>query len=171
MVIFMQLEVKTIGNDILRKKAEKVEKPFDKYKPFIINMIDTMYLENGIGLAAPQAGRSLRIFIYDISDEENPVICINPEISELSEEMECGEEGCLSIPDINGSVNRHHSLVLKAFGIDGFRFRVEAEGLEARVIQHEFDHLNGILFVDHIPEDEKNKISKKIEKIEMKNKS
>jgi len=164
----MELEVKIVGNEILRKKAKEVEKPFSKLKNFVANMIDTMYKENGVGLAAPQAGRDLRLFVYDVSENVNPVVCINPVLSDFSEEKVVAEEGCLSIPDVYGKVERAKKVTLTAYGLDGFKFKVEAEGLEARVIQHEYDHLDGILFIDHLEENELKKLSRKINKLEKK---
>lgn len=156
----MSMELRIVGEDVLREKALPVEKPFDKLQDFVRNMIDTMYEEKGIGLAAPQVGRSIRLFVYDVGD--GPRVCINPELKDFSEETELYEEGCLSVPEINAPVCRPVRLTMRAYGLDGFRFKVEAEEMEARVIQHEYDHLDGVLFIDKIEEEHRTRVEKEL---------
>lgn len=160
----MNLDVKICGEPVLREVSRPCEKPFGKLEPFVRNMIDTMREEKGIGLAAPQVGRAIRLFIYEPPEGE-PRVCVNPEITWRSETLVPFEEGCLSIPEVNATVLRPDRVTLKAYGLDGFRFTVEAEGLEARVIQHEYDHLEGILFTDHVGEEERARVERELERL------
>jgi peptide deformylase len=110
-------------------------------------MFDTMYAAEGIGLAAPQVGRTERVFVMDVDD--NPMTMINPEIIER-DGSERAEEGCLSIPEIFGDVDRATRIVARATGLDGEQFEVELTDLAARCVQHELDHLDGKLFIDYM---------------------
>jgi peptide deformylase len=113
-------------------------------------MFETMYAAEGIGLAAPQVGVSTRLFVMDIRDPEiEPRALINPAIVERSG-SESGEEGCLSLPGLVGEVERSASIVVEALDLQGQPIRIEASGLHARCIQHEIDHLDGVLFIDHL---------------------
>lgn len=141
----MILEIRKIGDPILKLKAKKVEKIDDSIKKLINDMIETMKFSNGVGLAAPQVGISLRIIVVDY--EEKPIAFINPEI--LEEEGEnIDYEGCLSVPGIEVPVKRAEKIVFKAQDINGKVKRYKANGLLARIIQHEIDHLEGILIID-----------------------
>jgi len=147
----------------LRQKAKKVRQFGPHLKKLADDMLETMRAANGVGLAGPQIGVMQRIFVAEIPvDEENPhpqsgkpFVLVNPEIVKRSAEMEEGEEGCLSIPGWMGLVNRHRSVVIKARTVYGKPIKIKAEGFLARIFQHEHDHLDGILFVDHITEKEK----------------
>jgi peptide deformylase len=113
-------------------------------------MLETMYAAEGIGLAAPQVGVSTRLFVMDIRDPEiEPRALINPVIVARSG-SESGEEGCLSLPGLVGEVERSASIVVEALDLQGKPVRIEASGLHARCIQHEIDHLDGVLFIDHL---------------------
>lgn len=113
----------------------------------VADMFETMYAADGIGLAAPQVGRTERVFVMDV--DENPLAMINPEIIQR-EGSERAEEGCLSIPEIFGDVDRATRVVARAVDVDGNQFEVEMTGLAARCIQHELDHLDGKLFIDYM---------------------
>lgn len=160
----MNLDVRICGEPVLREKALPCPKPYGKLAAFVENMIDTMRAEKGIGLAAPQVGRSIRLFVYEHPEGEVRV-CVDPEIPWRSEEKVAYEEGCLSIPEVNAEVLRPERVTLKAYGLDGFRFTVEAEGLEARVIQHEFDHLEGVLFTDLIGEEDRERVERELSRL------
>lgn len=135
------------GDPALRKKAEPVKDPkTPEIQKLIADMVLTMKATNGIGLAAPQVGRSLRFFT--VSVEDKIYIFINPEIKDLSTDKIPFEEGCLSVQKIWGPVVRSKKLVIKALNENGQPVKIRAKGLLARVIQHEMDHLNGVLFID-----------------------
>ena len=141
------------GDEILRIKSKEVKKISSKIKTLIANMRDTMYAQNGVGLAAPQIGENLRIFVIDVTEPDepyNPIVFINPKIIEKSGAIN-SYEGCLSFPEAYTNVRRYKNIKVKATDINGKPFIIEAkEGcLLARAIQHEFDHLEGVLFVDH----------------------
>ena len=165
------MEIVTFPDPSLRLKAKPVKK-FDKeLQTLIDNMFETMRAEPGVGLAAPQIGQSLRLVVIEYSEEPEAedapqpkpqrYVLVNPEIVKFSEEMVEGMEGCLSLPGLIGKVERHESLTLKALTRHGKPQKVKADGWMARIIQHELDHLDGILYIDRaseiyepIPEDE-----------------
>lgn len=132
---------------ILRKKSKEVRKITKKVKVLVQDMIETMYEANGVGLAAPQVGMLKRIFVIDIYDETGAKVFINPEIVSTDGE-EVDEEGCLSLPGRNGLVKRPRKVTVKYLDLDGKENTLEAEGLLARAICHEYDHLNGTLYID-----------------------
>lgn len=141
------------GDEILRIKSKEVKKISSKIKTLIANMRDTMYAQNGVGLAAPQIGENLRIFVIDVTEPDepyNPIVFINPKIIEKSGAIN-SYEGCLSFPEAYTNVRRYKNIKVKATDINGKPFIIEAKDgcLLARAIQHEFDHLEGVLFVDH----------------------
>lgn len=153
------LPIVTYEDDVLREKAEPVDQNSDQLQQLIDDMFDTMYNADGVGLAAPQVGRALRIFVtdasplYEESDEASipePLALINPKITVESEETVAFEEGCLSIPEVTGSVSRPEEVVVKYKDRELNDQQLEVGGPLARVIQHETDHLDGILFVDHL---------------------
>ncbi|SIQ98638.1 peptide deformylase [Halanaerobium kushneri] len=142
------LKVREIGDPVLRSKAKEIDKINEKTLALIDNMFDTMYEEDGVGLAAPQVGILKRIAVVDIR-EGNKIVLINPEI--IAEEGKAiMEEGCLSIPGETGDVIRSEKIKVRTLDRDAEMVEFEAEGFEARAIQHEIDHLNGVLFVDKI---------------------
>lgn len=141
------------GEDVLRKKSKEVKEINPRILTLIGDMIETMYEAEGVGLAAPQVGILKRIFVIDIYDDEGPRVFINPEILETSG-SQTDEEGCLSIPGVTEPVERANYVKVKAFNEKGEEFILEAEGLLARAVLHENDHLNGILFVDYVEEQE-----------------
>jgi peptide deformylase len=148
------LSIMTYGNPVLRKKAEPVSKVTPELAQLAKDMLDTMYDAPGIGLAAPQVGRSIRLIVVDISREEDeekqPIILFNPEIIPESE-LVCEEEGCLSVPGIYADVIRPDIITVKALNEKGEPIVLEKiDGLLSRCILHEVDHLEGVLFVDRL---------------------
>ncbi|WP_461204478.1 peptide deformylase [Clostridium sp. DL1XJH146] len=135
------------GDEVLRKKSKKVKEVNDRIKILIKDMFETMYDANGVGLAAPQVGILKRLAVIDIG--EGPLVLINPEITN-EEGSQIDTEGCLSVPGEQGDVDRPNKLTLKALNENGQEFTLEAEGYLARAICHETDHLNGVLFIDKI---------------------
>lgn len=134
------------GDEVLRKKCKPVEKMTERLNELIDDMFETMYAANGVGLAAPQVGVLRRIVVID-TYEDNPLVLINPEIIETEGEQ-VGPEGCLSLPGLQGEVARPERVVCKALNRDMEEIIVEGEGLLARAICHETDHLDGILYKD-----------------------
>ncbi len=136
------------GDEILRKQCKRVEKMTPRLETLVDDMFDTMYEANGVGLAAPQVGILKRIVVIDIGDESSYCL-INPEIIETKGEQ-TGDEGCLSLPGLVGTVTRPEYVVCKAYDINMNEYTIEAEGLLARAICHELDHLDGVLYKDHV---------------------
>jgi len=160
------LQIVTYGNPILIKKAEEIIN-IDKYiEELAQNMVQTMHAAPGIGLAAPQVNEGKRLITADLSvgeDSQNLIILINPEL--ISQEGELiHQEGCLSVPDINEKVARPYRVIVKGIDLKGNEKTIEAEGLLARVLCHEIDHINGKLFIDHLSLLKKNLIKKKLKK-------
>ncbi len=149
----MILDIKKFPEDVLKKKALPVEiAEVDSIQGLIDDMIQTMYNAHGIGLAAPQVGISKRLIVVDVStkEEKHPVIVlINPEIIEADGFID-SEEGCLSIPGFVSTIKRAEKVVVKGINRKGESVRIEATGLLSRALQHEIDHLDGILFIDRM---------------------
>ena len=143
--------IRKIGDELLRKKSKKVDEINDRILTLIKDMKETMYAEDGVGLAAPQVGILKRIAVIDVG--EGSINLINPEILE-TEGKYLDEEGCLSIPGQQGMVLRPEKVRVKALNEKGEQFILEGEGLLARAICHEIDHLDGILFIDKLVEGE-----------------
>jgi len=139
-----------MDNPVLHQKAKRVRKIDDSVQKLIDNMIETMHDIEGIGLAAPQVGVPLQVIVIQLPDEEDAITLINPEIVKISEETEMMTEGCLSLPGYNGEVKRSTSITVKARDRQGKTIRIKGEGLLAQVLQHETDHIKGIVFVDHL---------------------
>jgi peptide deformylase len=139
-------EIRVIGDPVLRERAREVTE-FDRgLRKFAKRMIRIMHDAPGVGLAAPQVGVLQRVLVYDV--DEDPKVLVNPELDEFSEETEEGDEGCLSVPGLRMPVERSLSVRVRALDADGEQLEFRAEGFEARVIQHEYDHLDGVLIVD-----------------------
>ena len=161
-----KLEVLHFPDKRLRKVAQPVEKVDREIKNIIEQMFFTMYEEKGIGLAAPQVNIDKRIILIDVSENKNEkIFLINPQIISLSKDLDTMEEGCLSVPGFYESVSRPKTIKVSSLDIDGKQIEFKAEGLLATCIQHEIDHLNGKLFVDHISALKRNRIEKKINKL------
>jgi peptide deformylase len=140
-------------NEILRKTSEEVKDPTSvEIKQLILDMTQTLRANGGLGLAAPQIGKNLQICVIEIENEL--FVLINPEIKNLSKEKIQSEEGCLSLPNKFLKINRHKRIKVKATDTNGKKQILRAKGLLARVIQHEIDHLNGVLIVDRVNEEE-----------------
>ena len=144
------LPLKYLPDPILRKKARPVTKVDQSVVKLIKDMLDTMREAGGVGLAANQIGKLLRIAVIEIP-EESPLVLVNPELTRRVGRREV-EEGCLSVPGYSGIVNRSIKTRVKALDADGVPFRISAEGLLSQALEHEIDHLNGVLFMDHLVE-------------------
>jgi peptide deformylase len=142
------LEIRVLGDPILREDTTPVAAITDDVRTLVKNMFDTMYLAKGIGLAAPQVGRRERLAVIDVDDK--PFVIINPEVVEADSTTTKAEEGCLSIPDVYGDVERPSRVRVRALDLNGNTFEIEAGDLLGRCLQHEIDHLHGKLFVDHM---------------------
>lgn len=145
------LPIRTFGDPVLRTRAAEVGRLTDEHRRLIKDMIDTMRDAPGVGLAAPQVGVLERIFVWEVDDDHGAMI--DPVIVERSRKMDEDEEGCLSLPGIVFPVVRNAKVTVEAFDENGQKVRIEADDLLARVVQHEIDHLDGILFPDRLPED------------------
>lgn len=144
-------ELRFMGDPVLRQPAAPVAAFDDDVRQLISDMFDTMYAEDGVGLAAPQVGVSERVIVVDPRDDVvQPFALVNPEILEFSEDLDRGEEGCLSIPGLKEIVERPWSIRIRGLDREGAPVEFEAEGLLARILQHEVDHLDGILFPDRV---------------------
>jgi len=143
-----------LGEDILRVGAEEVTTFDDELNSLIQDMLETMYHAGGIGLAAPQIGVSLRVCVLDLRAEEDPEadrwVLVNPVVAKSSKNTVKASEGCLSIPEIEEIVTRPSEVTVKATDAGGQPLEIEAEGLLARALQHEIDHLDGVLFIDRV---------------------
>ncbi len=160
----MDLDVVTLGNEVLREKAKPVETFDQALEDTVRQMFVLMREKKGVGLAAPQIGISRRFFVTEAVDDR-PRVFVNPEIIETSQETVNGEEGCLSLPGVWANVTRPYSVKVQAQDTTGKIFHLNAEGWLARIILHENDHLNGLLFVDRLPQNIKNKVISKYEKM------
>jgi len=167
----MILPVYAYGQPVLRKKAEDIQKDYPQLKELLENMFETMYDSNGIGLAAPQIGLPIRLFIVDGSEIEDiqpegfKEVFINPVIQdEFGKEWEF-EEGCLSIPGVRANVKRKGELTIHYFDENWQEHTKTFDGMAARIIQHEYDHIEGILFTDRISPLKRSMIKKRLENI------
>jgi peptide deformylase len=179
----MRLSILQYGDPILRAKGKHIEKIDNRIRELAQNMIETMQAANGVGLAAPQVGESRQLTVLDVSQVEDrpstmklngentdpqsamPLVLINPEI-DLGSETEMGTEGCLSFPEITGEIERAKSVTVQAQNLDGEAIEIEATGFLARAIQHEVDHLNGILFIDRMSSAAKTSLSSKLKRLQ-----
>jgi peptide deformylase len=164
------LPITLYGDKILRKKTSKVTEVDNKTIELIRDMFATMRNANGIGLAANQVGVDKQIFVLDISaiegyEENKPMTIINPRIIERSEKKNKMEEGCLSIPDVRFELERPEEITITYQDIDLKEHTIKVGDVLARVMQHESDHLQGILFIDYMSEEEKKKFKKNLENI------
>ncbi|MGO9398833.1 MAG: peptide deformylase [Xanthobacteraceae bacterium] len=151
----------------LRLKSEPVQKIDAGIKKLVDDMFETMYDAPGIGLAAIQLGIAKRIITMDLSkkeDDTKPLVFINPEVTWTSEEKNSYEEGCLSIPEYYEEVERPAAVNVKYMDLDGKAHEIEADGMLARCVQHEIDHINGVLFIDHLSKLKRDRVIKKFSK-------
>ena len=157
------MKIITLGDEMLRQKAEKITNIDEEIVVIAKKMLEILKRDKGVGVAGPQIGFLKRIFVVHIEGDEKRVF-INPSLLETSVETTKYEEGCLSVPGIYVNVVRSESIKIQAWNIKGRPFTMEASGLLARVIQHEFDHLDGVLFLDYVPEKKRVKLIDKFEK-------
>ncbi|NIC05792.1 peptide deformylase [Billgrantia bachuensis] len=160
-----KLTILEFPDERLRTKAAPVETVDDEVRRLVDDMLETMYDASGIGLAATQVDVHRRVIVMDVSDDRaNPLVLINPEYTPIGEERELMSEGCLSIPEYYAEVPRALKVHLKALDRDGKPYELEAEGLLAHCIQHEHDHLEGVLFVDYLSALKRDRVLKKMQK-------
>ncbi len=157
------VDIVTLGNERLNKHSIVVPEFNGEIKSLIEQMFEVMYANKGIGLAAVQVGKLIRLFITHVP-KDVPRVFINPELVETSLDQGTIEEGCLSIPDINADVLRPLQVKVQAWSDRGKPFSVDADDLLARVIQHEIDHLNGILFIDRIDSKKRERLVKQYQR-------
>lgn len=159
------LPVLRFPDEKLRTKAQPVTDVNDEIRKIISDMFETMYAENGVGLAATQVDIHQRIVVIDVSEnKEHPYVLINPEIIRKSDDTLINEEGCLSVPGCYAKVDRSIDVTVKALDEHGKEFTLDGDELLAICIQHELDHLNGVLFVDYLSPLKRQRIKKKLEK-------
>ena len=180
----MILPILQYGDPILRTKGNRIEEIDDRIRELAANMIETMHAAHGVGLAAQQIGEALQLTVLDISAVEDrpstlildgkditdpktamPLVLINPEI-ELRGETEVGVEGCLSFPEMTADIDRAHSVTVRAQNLEGEPIEIEANGFLARAIQHEHDHLDGILFIDRMSSAAKAALSSRLKRLQ-----
>ncbi|MCO7218165.1 peptide deformylase [Halomonas sp. OfavH-34-E] len=160
-----RLPILEFPDERLRNKAVPVENVDDEVRQLVDDMLETMYAAPGIGLAATQVDVHRRVIVIDVSeDQSTPLVLINPEVTPLGDEREPMQEGCLSIPEYYAEVPRALRVKLKAQGRDGEPYELEADGLLAHCIQHELDHLEGVLFVDYLSPLKRDRVMKKMQK-------
>lgn len=146
-----ELKIELLGSPVLREKAAEVVEIDDELRTLIADMFETMYAAEGIGLAGPQVGVRKRVLVVDLNDEdESRFALVNPRIVERGTEREKAEEGCLSIPGVSSFVERPSTVVVEGLDEQGHPIRIEASDLLARCLQHEIDHLDGVLFIDYL---------------------
>jgi peptide deformylase len=179
----MILSILEYGDPILRAKGKPIENIDDRIRELATNMVETMHAANGVGLAAQQIGEALQLTVLDVSLVEDrpstlkfngeevdpktamPLVLVNPEI-ELRGETESAVEGCLSFPEITGDIERAKSVIVRAQTLEGSLIEFEASGFLARAIQHEGDHLNGILFIDRMNSAAKAALSSRLKRLQ-----
>jgi peptide deformylase len=180
----MILSIFQYGDPILRTKGKQIEKIDNHIRELVANMIETMHAAHGIGLAAQQVGKALQLTVLDVSEVEDrastmklngkevdpktsmPLVLINPEIEVAGGATEIGTEGCLSFPEITGEIERAKSIIVHAQTLEDDKIDIEASGLLARAIQHEVDHLNGILFIDRMNSAAKAALSSRLKRLQ-----
>jgi peptide deformylase len=179
----MKLPIVKYGNPILRAPGKRVGPVDERIRTLAADMLETMHAANGIGLAAQQVGAALQLTVLDVSQVEDrpstmklngtnvdpesamPLVLLNPKM-ELHEETTSGNEGCLSFPDINADIDRAISVRVEAETLEGETIQIEAAGLLARALQHEIDHLNGILFIDRMSSVAKASLASRLKRLQ-----
>jgi len=151
--------IRHYGDPVLKQVAKDVTDIDGALVRLVEDMLETMYDEPGLGLAAPQVGVRKRLFVYDLEEGENPQALINPEIVESDEEWEY-MEGCLSVPGLSWAITRPKLVHIRGIDLDGNEVNIEADELEARLFQHELDHLNGVLLLEHLDDEQKREAKK-----------
>jgi len=180
----MRLPIRKYGDPALRAKGKRIETVDERIHSLAADMLETMHAANGVGLAAQQVGEALQLTVLDVSQVEDrpstmklngtvvadlatamPLVLLNPTLL-LGEDKDSGTEGCLSFPDITAEIDRAASVELEAETLDGEKIRIEASGLLSRALQHEVDHLNGILFIDRMSSAAKASHSSKLKRLQ-----
>lgn len=179
----MKRPILKYGDPVLRARGKRVEKMDARIRALVSDMLETMHAANGVGLAAQQVGEALQVTVLDVSQIEDrpstmklngrevdprtamPLVLLNPQLA-LDEERMPGAEGCLSFPEITAEIERATSVVARAETIEGGQVEVEATGLLARVLQHEVDHLQGILFIDRMSSGAKASLASKLKRLQ-----
>lgn len=179
----MKLSILQYGDPILRAKGKRIEEIDDRIRELAASMIETMHAANGVGLAAQQIGEAIQLAVLDLSQVEDrptimklngqevdpastmPLALVNPHV-DLGGETEIGTEGCLSFPEVTGEIDRAKSITVRAQNLDGEPIEIETTGFLARAIQHEVDHLNGILFIDRMSSAAKTSLSSKLKRLQ-----
>jgi len=180
----MRLAIRKYGDPILRAKGKRIEEVDDKVRALAENMLETMHAANGVGLAAQQVGQALQLTVLDVSQVEDrpstmtldgepvadlqtamPLVLLNP-VVRLGKETELGSEGCLSFPEITADIERAVTVEMEAETLEGEPLRIEASGLLARALQHEVDHLHGILFIDRMSSASKASHSSRLKRLQ-----
>jgi len=159
------LELLVYPDQRLRQTTTEINIFDQNLKSLVDNMFKSMYTHKGVGLAAPQIGKSLRLFVVDVSEERNqPKVFINPQIIEKSNNNNEYEEGCLSVPEFSAKIKRPKTIVVEAYDVEGNQFTLQADDLLATCIQHEYDHLEGILFIDYLSKLKRTRYDQKLAK-------
>jgi peptide deformylase len=179
----MKLPIVKYGNPVLRAKGKRIEEVDERIRTLAADMLETMHAANGVGLAAQQVGAALQLTVLDVSQVEDrpstmklngtevdpesamPLVLLNPKL-QLDQETTSGNEGCLSFPDITADIDRAISVRVEAETLDGEPIQIEAAGLLARALQHEVDHLNGILFIDRMSSVAKASLSSRLKRLQ-----
>ncbi len=143
------LTVRTVPDPVLRRKGTRITKIDTKINKLIDDMLETLPAVHGVGLAAPQVGVPLQLAVIQVDEEDEPVILVNPEIVKRSG-LRLVSEACLSIPGYKADIKRSDSVLIKARNRNGKEFRLKASGLLGQALEHEIDHLNGVLYIDHL---------------------
>jgi peptide deformylase len=161
------LEIRMMGDPVLRERAAEVEAVDDELRRLARSMFDTMYEAEGVGLAAPQVGVLRRLVVVDSREQgASPLTLVNPRVVAAAPGTERAEEGCLSIPGLRDVVERPASVVVEGEDLDEQPVRIEAEGLLARILQHEIDHLDGVLFLDRLTPLKRRMLLKRWQKVQ-----
>ena len=159
-------EMRIMGDPVLREKAAEVPGITEEIRTLIADMFDTMYAEEGVGLAAPQIGISSRVIVVDPRDDDiGPFALVNPRVTEFGSELVRDEEGCLSIPGLKEIVERPATVRVEGLDREGKPISMDAGGLVARILQHEVDHLDGILFIDRVSALKRSMLLKRWQKV------
>lgn len=179
----MKLPIVRYGDPVLRAKGKRIVKVDERIRALASDMLETMHGANGVGLAAQQVGHAVQLTVLDISEVEDrpstlkidgkevepvaamPLVLLNPQVA-LGDETVLGAEGCLSFPEINGDIVRSEAVTVKAETLDGEPVEIEASGLLARALQHEVDHLNGILFIDRMSSAAKATLASRLKRLQ-----
>jgi peptide deformylase len=180
----MRLPIRKYGDPVLRAKGKRIETVDERIRSLAADMLETMHAANGVGLAAQQVGEAMQLTVLDVSQVEDrpstmkmngaavddlaavmPLVLLNPTLR-LGDDKDSGTEGCLSFPDITAEIDRAASVELEAETLDGEKIRIEASGLLSRALQHEVDHLNGILFIDRMSSAAKASHSSKLKRLQ-----